>query len=117
MIRLCLALVVLLLGIGFLPAVAAADARHGTADRTPPAVELVLQAEAVEHAQARDPHDHMPGTHGCRYAAGCSGVGSADIRTPSVPLPRQVAEPLHVAAAHTPRSVDLPLEDRPPRHV
>ena len=114
MIRLCLALVVLLLGIGFLPTVAAADARHGAVDCTPPAVELVLQAE---HTHAADPHDHMPGTHGCRYAAGCSGVGSADIRTPSVPLPQQVAEPLHVAVAHTPRSVDLPREDRPPRHV
>lgn len=117
MIRLCLALVILLSGIGFLPTVAAADARHGTADRTPPAIELIVQAETVEHVHAADPHDHMPGTHGCRYAAGCSGVGSAEIRTPSVPLPRQVAEPLHVAVARTPRGADLPREDRPPRHV
>jgi hypothetical protein len=116
-VRLLLALVVLLFGIGILPSAAAAAAGHGAAHRAPATVEQVPDSGSIQHLRSAEPHEHMPGTHGCRYAAGCSGVGSAENGTPAVPLPRQVAAAPQSPVVPVPHGADLPREDRPPRPV
>jgi len=116
-IRLRLALILLLFGLGILPTGAAAGANcpatnhaHLAADLSAPTA--VLKARPAPPTES---NDHMPGTHGCQYAAGCSGVGSVEIRTPCVPLPPLFVAILFPTVSRAPRSLDLSLEDRPPR--
>lgn len=125
MIRLCLAMLVLLVGVALSPPAATADvgvpaAAHEHATAHEHAATGQSDAKAVAAATktvSPDPHRHPPGTQGCRFAAGCSGMGSVTYGVPSVALPRWIVTTLMPVTDRTPRGIDLPLEDRPPRSV
>ena len=71
-----------------------------------------------EHAGLGIParhHDDRPGGLDCLSVASCGGASGIVSDGDGIPVPRQVVPAPLVTAGDSPRSVDLPLEDHPPR--
>jgi len=58
---------------------------------------------------------HLPAGKCCMTAAGCGSSGSIPAGVPLLPLPERVSTVERIAILDAPRSLDLPVADRPPR--
>ena len=119
MLRACLCLLRLLIVTGLGPSDARAHAGMDmqTVATVSAGVEPAGPPIPASPAKQRTPHQHTPGGMSCVTAAGCSGAGSLSSEGPGVPAPGSVATADPLAALRPPRSIDLPLDDRPPRPV
>lgn len=74
-----------------------------------------VSGAAAVPADADRSSGHLPAGKCCMAAAGCGSAGSIPAGAPLLPLPEQVSTVELVAILDTPRSLELPVADRPPR--
>lgn len=119
MARLLAALFLLVLtAVTAVPSAARADGvqvAHGdmaTVDAHGPATDRAPTASAVP-----GPHGHGIGQPECPTAVGCDGIGGIDPEPVRVLPPSRIAIRQPRPTAVPPRTIDPPLEDRPPRQA
>ena len=114
--RLLAALLLLLaLGIAGAPGEARAHAGmgHETVAGESPAI---VEAGQASSDSGEPRNHHRPAGQCCLTAAACGG-GTILMSAPLVPVPQRQAPVAGSVIVRTPRSVDLPVADRPPRPV